>query len=169
MDCIVHGVAKSWTRQSDFHFHYPQQTSSFRRLGSYPFGFTWHLKHPTQEQDTQGGACLIFIYLYCDVFVGFPDGTVVTNPLANTGDMGLIPGLGRSLEENMVTQSNTLAWEITWTDTATVHRAAKSQTGLRQLSMHICDIIHISQNSPFKLYILEFLVHSQSCTTLTTI
>ena len=21
MDCIVHGVAKSWTRQSDFHFH----------------------------------------------------------------------------------------------------------------------------------------------------
>ena len=21
MDCIVHGVKKSWTRQSDFHFH----------------------------------------------------------------------------------------------------------------------------------------------------
>ena len=21
MDCIVHGVAKSWTRLSDFHFH----------------------------------------------------------------------------------------------------------------------------------------------------
>ena len=21
-DCIVHGVAKSWTRLSDFHFHY---------------------------------------------------------------------------------------------------------------------------------------------------
>ena len=22
MDCIVHGVAKSWTRLSDFHFHF---------------------------------------------------------------------------------------------------------------------------------------------------
>ena len=22
MDCIVHGVAKSWTQLSDFHFHY---------------------------------------------------------------------------------------------------------------------------------------------------
>ena len=94
MDCIVHGVAKSWTRLSDFHFHYPQQTSSFRRLGSHPFGFTWHLKHLAKEQDTQGGACLL-IYS-CDVFVGLPDGTVVKTPLANTGDMGLIPGLGRS-------------------------------------------------------------------------
>ena len=23
MDCVVHGVAKSWTRLSDFHFHFP--------------------------------------------------------------------------------------------------------------------------------------------------
>ena len=22
MDCVVHGVAKSWTRLSDFHFHF---------------------------------------------------------------------------------------------------------------------------------------------------
>ena len=22
MDCIVHGIAKSWTRLSDFHFHF---------------------------------------------------------------------------------------------------------------------------------------------------
>ena len=26
MDCIVHGVAKSWTRLSDFHFHSHQLT-----------------------------------------------------------------------------------------------------------------------------------------------
>ena len=24
-DCIVHGVAKSWTKLSDFHFHYGEQ------------------------------------------------------------------------------------------------------------------------------------------------
>ena len=33
--------------------------------------------------------------------LGFPGGSVVKNPPANAGDMGLIPGLGRSLgEEN---------------------------------------------------------------------
>ena len=33
--------------------------------------------------------------------MGFPGGSVVKNPLANTGDMGLIPGLRRSPgEEN---------------------------------------------------------------------
>ena len=32
---------------------------------------------------------------------GFPGTSVVKNPLANAGDVGLIPGLGRSLgEEN---------------------------------------------------------------------
>ena len=25
MDCIVHGVARSWTRLSDFHFHWAVQ------------------------------------------------------------------------------------------------------------------------------------------------
>ena len=25
MDCIVHGVAKSWTGLSDFHFHFPER------------------------------------------------------------------------------------------------------------------------------------------------
>ena len=29
---------------------------------------------------------------------GFPGGSVVKNPLANAGDMGLIPGSGRSPE-----------------------------------------------------------------------
>ena len=26
MDCIVHGVAKSWTRLSDFHFHFSKSS-----------------------------------------------------------------------------------------------------------------------------------------------
>ena len=32
------------------------------------------------------------------------------------GDLGLIPGLGRSLEEGMATHSSILAWEIPWTE-----------------------------------------------------
>ena len=29
MDCIVHGVAKSWTRLSDFHFHFHSHSLGF--------------------------------------------------------------------------------------------------------------------------------------------
>ena len=42
---------------------------------------------------------------------------VVKNPPANAGDVrdtGLIPGLGRSLEEGMTTHSSILSWKITW-------------------------------------------------------
>ena len=39
---------------------------------------------------------------------------MVKNPPANTGDVGLILGLGRSLEKKMVTYSNISAWEIPW-------------------------------------------------------
>ena len=38
-----------------------------------------------------------------------PDGSVVQNLPANAGDMGLIPGLGKSPEEEMATHSNILA------------------------------------------------------------
>ena len=33
---------------------------------------------------------------------------------ANAGDVGLIPGSGRSLEKEMAVYSNVLAWEIPW-------------------------------------------------------
>ena len=48
MDCIVHEVAKSWTRLSDFHF------------------------------------------------IDFPGGSDCKESACNAGDLGLIPGLGRS-------------------------------------------------------------------------
>ena len=44
---------------------------------------------------------------------------VVKNLPANEGDTGdvvLIPGLGRSLEKEMATHSSTLAWRISWTE-----------------------------------------------------
>ena len=48
---------------------------------------------------------------------GFPGGAVVKNPPVNAGDeenTGSIPGSGRTLEEEMVTHSSILAWEIPW-------------------------------------------------------
>ena len=51
--------------------------------------------------------------------MGFPGGTVVKNPPANTGDArdaSLIPGSGRSPGEEVATYSSILAWEIPWTE-----------------------------------------------------
>ena len=45
------------------------------------------------------------------VFAGI---LVVNNLPTNTGDTGSIPGLGRSLEEEMAT--SVLAWKIPWTE-----------------------------------------------------
>ena len=47
---------------------------------------------------------------------GFPGGSVVKNPLANVGDVGSIPGLGRTLEKGMATHFSILAWRISWTE-----------------------------------------------------
>ena len=55
MDCIVHGIAESWTRLSDFHVH------------------TFHIS-----------------------LLGFPGGSDGKESTCSTGDLVLIPGLGRS-------------------------------------------------------------------------
>ena len=46
--------------------------------------------------------------LFCkSIFVnGFPGGSIVKNPLASAGDVGLIPGSGRSPGEEMATHSS---------------------------------------------------------------
>ena len=49
---------------------------------------------------------------------GLPVALVAKNPAANAGDLrdlGFIPGLGRSLEKGMATNSSILAWRIQWT------------------------------------------------------
>ena len=78
------------------------------------------------------------IYMMVDDFLDFPGGSVVKNPPANTGDTGLIPGLGRypgggngnslhySCLENPMDRG---AW---W---AVTHGVAKSWA---RLSMHAC-------------------------------
>ena len=45
----------------------------------------------------------------------------------SAGDLGLIPGLGRSPEKGMATHSRVLAWRIAWTGAwwATVRGAAE--------------------------------------------
>ena len=65
------------------------------------------------------------------VLMGFPDGSDVKESTCNAGDLGLMPGLGRSPGGRHATHFSILAWRTTmdrkaWR--ATVHRVAKSQT-----------------------------------------
>ena len=46
------------------------------------------------------------------VFLGFPGGSAGKQSACNAGDLGLIPGLGRSLEKGKATHSGILAWRI---------------------------------------------------------
>ena len=64
-------------------------------------------------------------------------GTVVKNPPANAGDtrdMGLILGLGRSLEKEMTTHSNILACKLPWTEEPGGLQSMESQKSWMQLS-----------------------------------
>ena len=47
---------------------------------------------------------------------GFSGGSNGKESASNAGDLGLIPGLGRSLGEGMATSSSFLAWRIPWTE-----------------------------------------------------
>ena len=50
-------------------------------------------------------------------YEGFTGGLSGKESPCKAGDMGLIPGLGRShLEKEMATRSSILAWEIPWTE-----------------------------------------------------
>ena len=46
--------------------------------------------------------------------MGFPGGSEVTASARNAGDLGSIPGSGKSPGEGMATHSSTLAWRIPW-------------------------------------------------------
>ena len=53
---------------------------------------------------------------------------MVKNPPANAGDVGLIPGSGRSPGGGNATHSSILAWKISWTEepgAATLHGGHK--------------------------------------------
>ena len=66
-----------------------------------------------QEEFNLGQTGLVFSFFFFNfkicLILGFPGGSVVKNPPASAGDMGLIPGMGRSLEKEMATQSSILA------------------------------------------------------------
>ena len=59
---------------------------------------------------------LICLWSKISALNSFPGGSVVKNPPASAGDMGSLPGSGRSPGEGNGTHSSILAWEILWTE-----------------------------------------------------
>ena len=53
---------------------------------------------------------------------------MVKNPPANSGDLNLIPGSGRSVEKGMATYSSILAWRIPWMEEPRGLQSTGSQT-----------------------------------------
>ena len=62
--------------------------------------------------------------------MGFPGGSDGKETACNVGDLGSIPGSGRSPGEGMATHSSIFAWKIPWTEGPTVHGVTKSRTQL---------------------------------------
>ena len=78
---------------------------------------------------------VIIIYLF--PYHGGSDGK---ESACNVGDLGSIPGSGRSLEKGIATYSSILAWRILWTEEpggATVHVVSKSQTQQKRLTLSL--------------------------------
>ena len=65
---------------------------------------------PSSERDAQRS--IICMYLKLDVYCSSDS----KESACNAGDLGSIPGLGRSLEKEMATHSSILAWRIPWTE-----------------------------------------------------
>ena len=79
---------------------------------------------------------------------GFPGSSDGKAFACNVGDLGSIPGLGRSLEKGTATHSSILensmgreAWQ------ATVHGVTKSQTQLNAFRFHLFEIRKCAYNT----------------------
>ena len=55
----------------------------------------------------------------------------------DTGDVGSIPGLQRSLEKGLATHSSILAWRIPWTEEPSGLQSMGLLKSRTQLSMHV--------------------------------
>ena len=102
-----HGVTESQIQLSDFHFYFLSHPSGCEVV--FHCGFDLHFPNDSQ---------------------GFPGGSNGKEAACNVGELGLIPGLGRSPGEGMGTHSSIFAWRIcmdrgAWR--AAVHGVAKSR------------------------------------------
>ena len=91
---------------------------------------------------------VVFFNLSINLYRASPRGSESKVSACNAGDLGLIPGLGRSPGEGMAVHSSILAWRITWMEEPGGPQSARSQrvghnwaTSLSYRFIHIIIII----------------------------
>ena len=78
----------------------------------------------TEQCDSRQWSELGDLYINLRRLPQWLSGKESTCKTGDAGDMGLIPGSGRSLEEGMATHSSILVWRASWTEEpwrATIH------------------------------------------------
>ena len=90
-------------------YHCHVDTNPFKVKGEEERVYTLviHTDLNGKEVQKEGDTCIC---------TGFPGGSDGKESACTSGDLGLIPGLGRSLEKGMVTHSSSLAWRIPWSE-----------------------------------------------------
>ena len=78
--------------------------------------------------------------------IGFPNGSDSKASAHNTGDLGSIPGSGKSPGEGMAPHSSTLAWKIPWIeDTGRLQSmGSQSRTQLRDFLLFSDTFFHFT-------------------------
>ena len=93
--------------------------------------------------------CTFRTWLWCRASKVAP---VLKNPPTNAKDMVSVPGLRRSLEQNMATHSSILAWRIPWTEES----GGLQSMGSHKVRNNWSDLAHTHH---LGIIILRWLLH----------
>ena len=108
----VHGVSKSWTHTIQ---RMSNKNNNFRRsitiIIAQQVSIHLQSRRPCFNSWV-GKICWRRVRLPTPVFLDFPCGSTGKEFACNAGNLGLIPGLGRSLETRKATHTSILAWRI---------------------------------------------------------
>ena len=119
----VHGVTKSWTWLSGFPFTFHYHALE-KEMATHSSVLAWRIPGtgepgglPSMGSHRVGHDWSNLTAAAAAGFTGgFPPGSDGKNLPASAGDLGLIPGSGRSPGEGSDNHSNILAWRIPWTE-----------------------------------------------------
>ena len=85
-------------------------------------------------------------------------GEEATYSAGGAGEMGLIPGLGRSSKGGQATHSSILAWRIPWTEEpGRLQFIGSQRVGTTEVTKHTCT--EVSLQSPVGLSYCQLFFH----------
>ena len=93
----------------------------------------------------------------CHLPLGFPGSSDGKESACNAGDLGSIPGSGRSPEEGNGIRSSILAWRIPWTEEPGGFQSRGSQRASHDwVTKHACMNLPLQESNHMLLHLLTF-------------